>query len=140
MNKQIKKQIPSVNFHLWEPCNMRCKFCFAGFKDVKQSVLPKGHLPKEQTIQVVQQLADLGFEKITFAGGEPTLCSWLPELIATAKQAGLTTMIVSNGTKLTDKFLQDNQKNLDWIAISVDSLQLDTNKAIGRAISGVLTP
>lgn len=134
MNKN--QFIPSVNFHLWEPCNMRCKFCFAGFKDVKQSILPKGHLPKEQAIQVVQQLADLGFEKITFAGGEPTLCSWLSELIATAKQAGLTTMIVSNGSKLTNKFLQDNQKHLDWIAISIDSLNNETNTAIGRAISG----
>ena len=31
---------PSVNFHLWEPCNMRCRFCFATFQDVKQTVLP----------------------------------------------------------------------------------------------------
>lgn len=115
---------------------MRCKFCFAGFKDVKHSILPKGHLPKEQAIQVVKQLADFGFEKITFAGGEPTLCSWLSELIITAKNAGLTTMIVTNGSKLTDKFLQDNQNHLDWIAISVDSLKIETNKAIGRAISG----
>ncbi|MCC5924345.1 MAG: viperin family antiviral radical SAM protein, partial [Crocinitomicaceae bacterium] len=119
-----------------EPCNMRCKFCFAGFKDVKQSILPKGHLPKEQAIQVVQQLADLGFEKITFAGGEPTLCSWLSDLIAIAKQAELTTMIVTNGSKLNEKFLLDNQKHLDWIAISVDSLKNETNAAIGRAISG----
>jgi radical S-adenosyl methionine domain-containing protein 2 len=133
-----KKQfIPSVNYHLWEPCNMRCKFCFAGFKDVKKSILPKGHLPREQSIQVVQQLADLGFEKITFAGGEPTLCAWLPELIATAKQAGLTTMIVTNGSKLTDSFLQENRSHLDWIAISVDSLNADTNNMSGRAISGV---
>jgi radical S-adenosyl methionine domain-containing protein 2 len=134
MNKH--QFIPSVNFHLWEPCNMRCKFCFAGFKDVKKSILPKGHLPKGQAIQVVQQLATLGFEKITFAGGEPTLCSWLSDLIATAKQAELTTMIVTNGSKINEKFLQDNQKHLDWIAISVDSLKNETNAAIGRAISG----
>ena len=134
MNK--KQIIPSVNFHLWGLCNMRCKFCFAGFNDVKQSILPEGYLSKEQAIQVVQQLAEFGFKKITFAGGEPTLCPWLSDLIATAKRTGLTTMIVSNGSKITDKFLQDNQKHLDWIAISVDSLQIDTNKAIGRAISG----
>lgn len=135
--KQTSEQfIPSVNFHLWEPCNMRCKFCFAGFKDVKQSILPKGHLPREQAIQVVQQLADLGFQKLTFAGGEPTLCSWLSDLIVTAKQAGLTTMIVTNGSKLTDSFLRDNNKHLDWIAISVDSLNADTNIKTGRAISG----
>jgi len=136
MNIQKNQFIPSVNFHLWEPCNMRCKFCFATFKDVKQSILPKGHLPKDQAIQVVHQLADLGFEKITFAGGEPTLCPWLSELITAAKQAGLTTMIVSNGSNLTDRFLQDNQKHLDWIAISVDSLKIETNKAIGRAVFG----
>src|SRR5262245_52238736 len=119
--------IPAVNFHLWEPCNMRCKFCFAAFQDVKHSILPKGHLPKEQAIEVVHHLADIGFEKITFAGGEPTLCPWLPDLISTAKQAGLTTMIVSNGSKLTDSFLQNNSNHLDWIAVSIDSVNSDTN-------------
>jgi len=134
---QIKKQmIPAVNFHLWEPCNMRCKFCFATFQDVKHSILPKGHLPKEQSVEVVLQLAEIGFEKITFAGGEPTLCSWLPELITTAKDAGLTTMIVSNGSKLTDSFLQANKNHLDWIAVSIDSLNATTNIETGRAVSG----
>ena len=128
--------IPSVNFHLWEPCNMRCKFCFATFQDVKQSILPKGHLPREQAVQVVQQLADFGFQKITFAGGEPTLCKWLPDLIATAKDAGMTTMIVSNGSRLTDEFLEVNKNKLDWIAISIDSLNPETNLITGRAISG----
>ena len=115
---------------------MRCKFCFATFQDVKHSILPKGHLPKEQSVEVVLQLAEIGFEKITFAGGEPTLCSWLPELITTAKDAGLTTMIVSNGSKLTDSFLQANKNHLDWIAVSIDSLNATTNIETGRAVSG----
>ena len=115
---------------------MRCKFCFATFQDVKQSILPKGHLPKEQALEVVLQLADIGFEKITFAGGEPTLCPWLPDLIATAKGTGLTTMIVSNGSKLSDEFLAASKSNLDWIAVSIDSLNADTNIVTGRAISG----
>lgn len=134
--QQKPQFIPSVNFHLWEPCNMRCKFCFATFQDVKQSILPKGHLPKEQAIQVVKELSYLGFQKITFAGGEPTLCKWLPDLIETAKVAVMTTMIVSNGTKLTDVFLTENRNKLDWIAISIDSLQPHTNLSMGRAIAG----
>lgn len=134
----MKKQatIPSVNFHLWEPCNMRCKFCFATFQDVKKSILPKGHLPKEQAIQLVIELAKFGFEKITFAGGEPTLCPWLPELIQTAKSHGLTTMIVTNGSRLTKGFLLKNQPFLDWIALSVDSTYATTNFNLGRAIAG----
>jgi len=115
---------------------MRCKFCFATFQDVKHSILPKGHLSKEQAIEVVQHLTDIGFEKITFAGGEPSLCPWLTDLIATAKQAGLTTMVVSNGSKLTERFLQANKEHLDWIAVSIDSLNAVTNFNIGRAISG----
>lgn len=115
---------------------MRCKFCFATFQDVKHSILPKGHLPKEQAIEVVLHLADIGFEKITFAGGESTLCPWLPELIRTAKEAGMTTMIISNGSKLTNEFLKANKSYLDWIAVSIDSLNPETNIEIGRAISG----
>jgi radical S-adenosyl methionine domain-containing protein 2 len=115
---------------------MRCKFCFATFQDVKQTILPKGHLSREESIEVVRQLAEIGFEKITFAGGEPTLCPWLPELIVSAKDAGLTTMIVSNGSKLTDSFLELNKSKLDWIAVSIDSLNSETNIETGRAICG----
>ena len=137
MSHSIKKLfIPSINFHLWEPCNMRCKFCFATFQDVKQTILPKGHLPKEEALKVVREIAKSGFEKITFAGGEPTLCPWLPELIREAKNKGLTTMVVSNGSRLTDKFLAENKQYLDWIAISIDSLESSTNLKIGRAITG----
>nr|WP_321411491.1 viperin family antiviral radical SAM protein [uncultured Carboxylicivirga sp.] len=126
--------ISSVNFHLWEPCNMNCGFCFASFQDVKNSVLPKGHLPKKEAIEIVRRLAEFGFQKITFAGGEPTLCPWLPELIKLSKEIGMTTMIISNGTMLSDLFLKQNRKYLDWIGLSIDSLSDLSNRRIGRAI------
>ncbi len=132
MNK--KTIIPSVNFHLWQPCNMRCGFCFAKFQDVKSSILPKGHLPKDKAQKTIKLLADYGFEKITFVGGEPILCPWLSELIKYAKLLGMTTMIVSNGTNLTEGFLKENQDFLDWVSISVDSLKEATNYNIGRTI------
>lgn len=131
-----KNLIPSVNFHLWEPCNMRCKFCFATFQDVKQQILPKGHLPMVEAIEVVEQIAHLGFSKITFAGGEPTLCPWLPELIRRAKSLGLTTMIVTNGTRLNNDYLSSIADHIDWIALSVDSLNPKVNSQSGRAITG----
>ncbi|GAK89671.1 molybdenum cofactor biosynthesis enzyme [Nonlabens ulvanivorans] len=101
--------------------------------------MPKGHLPKEEALQVVRQLAAYGFEKITFAGGEPLLCPWLPDLIKEAKQLGLTTMVVSNGSRMTEQFLIDNKNYLDWIAVSIDSLDEATNLKIGRAIVGKRT-
>ena len=135
MKHLSNKTIPSVNFHLWKPCNMKCKFCFATFQDVNKIVLPKGHLPKNQAIEIIHEIAKYGFKKITFVGGEPTLCPWLSDLIKTAKVNGLTTMIVTNGTKLTNEFLENNRKYLDWIALSIDSLDDDANNLIGRKTS-----
>jgi radical S-adenosyl methionine domain-containing protein 2 len=48
----------------------------------------------------------------------------------------MTTMIVTNGSKLTELFLKENKTYLDWIAISVDSLKEENNIKIGRAITG----
>ncbi len=133
--------IPSVNFHLWEPCNFRCKFCFASFQDVKKSILPKGHLPKEQALQVVKLLAESGFQKITFAGGEPTLCPWIGDLISLAKECGMTTNLVTNGWMLLKKpeLLNDLSRNLRWLTLSVDSLNAETNTSSGRALASKQT-
>ena len=67
----MTKPIPSVNYHLWKPCNMRCRFCFATFQDIPAEVLPKGHLGRDGSLSVVESLAGAGFRKINFAGGEP---------------------------------------------------------------------
>lgn len=115
---------------------MRCKFCFATFRDVKRTILPKGHLPRGKALEVVQHLVDFGFTKITFAGGEPTLCPWLRDLVEMAKKSGMTTMIVTNGSHLSNDSLLELQPHLDWIALSIDSINPATNLEMGRAISG----
>lgn len=114
---------------------MRCHFCFATFADVSSTLLPKGHLPKEESLQLTKLLARAS-RKITFVGGEPTLCPWLPELVKTAKAAGATTMVVTNGSRITPSYLALFEGCLDWIGLSVDSLHDDTNLITGRAIAG----
>lgn len=135
METPFEGKIPSVNYHLWEPCNMRCKFCFATFHDARK-ILPKGHIGQEQSVRLVREIGNSGFEKITFAGGEPTLCPWISDLISAAKETGMITMIVTNGTRLDDDFLISNQGKLDWIILSIDSILDDTNISSGRAVAG----
>ncbi|SDX55432.1 radical S-adenosyl methionine domain-containing protein 2 [Lutibacter oricola] len=119
--------IPAVNFHLWKACNYKCKFCFGTFNDVK-----KNNLEYEEAKRTVQNLAGFGFEKITFSGGEPTLCKYLPKLLKIAKNAGMTTSIVTNGSMLNYDWLNENKDYLDWIAISIDSINIETNIRSGR--------
>ena len=129
----VAPQIPSVNFHLWKPCNMKCRFCFATFKDVVEEVLPRGHLPRQGCLAVVEALAGAGFDKINFAGGEPTLCPWLPDLILRAKELALTTSIVTNGSRITPEWLDRVGNSLDWTALSIDTVDPEKLAASGRA-------
>ena len=111
---------------------MRCGFCFATFQDIKPDILPQGHLGREDCLSIVEALAKSGFRKINFAGGEPTLCRWLPELINRAKELGLTTSAVTNGSRLTREWIGSIKGSLDWVTLSIDSLDPDTLIRIGR--------
>ena len=136
----IAIEIPSVNFHLWKPCNMKCKFCFATFQDIGQDVLPKGHLNREDGLSVVEALASAGFDKINFAGGEPTICPWLPDLIRRAKDLKCTTSMVTNGSRITPQWLDRVAGCLDWVALSIDTLDPERLQRIGRTtVDGPLT-
>ncbi|MEZ4300958.1 MAG: viperin family antiviral radical SAM protein [Polyangiaceae bacterium] len=126
---------PSVNYHLWQPCNMRCGYCFAVFADVKSTVLPKGHLPKPEALAVAEALARR-FEKVTFVGGEPTLCPWLFELVRCTKEAGAVTMIVTNGSVVDDAWFDRFAGWLDWFTLSIDSASSAHNIEVGRVLRG----
>ncbi|MFW6359942.1 MAG: viperin family antiviral radical SAM protein [Chroococcales cyanobacterium] len=135
-------QIPSVSFMLWKTCNMRCKFCFAQWHNIDEQILPEGHLSKEESLQVVRELHQAGFQKVTFAGGEPTLCPWLFELVELAHNLGMITTIVTNSSTLTEEKVAQFAPILDWLGISLDSINPETNLKTGRAVSGQvsLTP
>ena len=130
-------EIPeTVNYHLNRNCNFRCKGCYATFNDdpAARGVM----LPRAQMFSLVEAIAALplsagaSHRKLTFAGGEPTLCPWLPELIAHASQSGLGTMLVTNGSRCTPAYLDRIAPSLDWLTVSIDSLDADTNRHIGR--------
>jgi len=121
---------PAVNWHLWPWCNYGCKFCFARFEDIPRA----RRLPRERALLVPNLLADAGAEKITFVGGEPTLCPWLVELIAAAKTAGLTTCLVTNGSRLTEEFLSECKGILDWIGLSIDASNDELHAKLGRGL------
>lgn len=128
---QIPNAVPlSINWHFWPSCNYSCTFCFAHFDDLNKG----DKLSKEQALLIPEMLAKAGANKITFVGGEPTLCPYLGELLEAAKHAGLTTCIVSNGTGLTEEFLRNWHHCIDWIGISIDASNDVLHAQIGRGL------
>lgn len=120
--------VPTVSFHIVKPCNMRCKFCYATFDDFHVGQQLKMH----EALTIIRKLAEAGIQKITFAGGEPLLYKGLPDVIQYTKSLGITTSIITNGSLLTDDFIYYLRNCLDWIGLSVDSLNMETLQKIGR--------
>lgn len=111
---------------------MRCKFCYATFNDLG---VVKHDFQKSS--QIIKKIAIEGFKKMNFAGGEPTLVTELPELAKLSKQLGMTTTIVTNGARLAiNEYYNRLVPHLDWVAISIDSINDLSNTQSGRAVNG----
>jgi radical S-adenosyl methionine domain-containing protein 2 len=124
----------AVNWHFWPWCNYGCKFCFANFSDIPR----KDRLSREEAMLIPPLLAKSGATKITFVGGEPTLCPYLGDLLEVSKNTGLTTCIVSNGTGLTKDFLDSYAPFIDWVGISIDASSDLIHTKIGRGLKSNL--
>ncbi len=119
----------AVNFHLYKPCNYRCRFCFATFRDLR------GQLSLEHALLLLRLLREAGCEKLNFAGGEPTLHPHIGPLLAESRRLGLVTSIISNGARLT-QLLAAHATDLDWVGLSVDSADEAVQAALGRGTGG----
>lgn len=126
--RTIKPMFETASFHIVKPCNMSCKFCYATFQDMKVI----GQVSLADSIRILNRLKDAGLQKITFAGGEPLLYKYIYEVICYAKRIGLTTSLITNGSLLNDTLIEKFKGQLDWIGVSVDSVQVLTNQLIGR--------
>ena len=132
----------TINLFVNSRCNFHCKHCYATFQDIHGTILPK--LSEANAMEIIRLIAEEPLpeahvaRKITFVGGEPTLCSFLPRLVAFAKNSGLVTAVITNGLTLKPHYLEKFDGNLDWVALSIDGLNQTMNQRIGRATTNGL--
>ncbi|KAJ8133170.1 hypothetical protein O1611_g450 [Lasiodiplodia mahajangana] len=129
--KQHKNEVIapiSVNYHFTRKCNKECGFCFHTEKS--------SHIASEDEMKHgLRLLKKAGMRKINFAGGEPFLYPYkLAMLCRFCKtELGLESVsIITNGTKVTKKWMEENGKWVDVLGVSCDSFNEATNIAIGR--------
>ncbi len=98
-------------------CNNNCSHCY----NARPRSFPE--LSTSQWKTILDRLWDLGIPHIVFTGGEPTLRTDLPELIAHAQQLGQITGVNSNGRRFADKeyVLELIHAGLDHVQITLES-------------------
>lgn len=127
----------SVNWHITDKCNYKCKYCFVKFDNKRNR--NELFLDLKESKKMIDILKNKGTEKINFIGGEPLIpkyCNNLGEIVKYTKSLGMTTSIVTNGYYITKNngknFLKIYGKYIDWIGISIDSKLEETEKLLKR--------
>lgn len=118
-----------VNLHILEPCNYRCRHCFAHFDNHK--VLP---------VNVWKHIVDncaagIYTYEFNIAGGEPLLYKDLPELARYIRSFGYGCSLITNGYLMTDDWIEQNAPLFTTIGFSIDSFEPKTLITMGRKTS-----
>ncbi|MDE5841505.1 MAG: viperin family antiviral radical SAM protein [Malacoplasma sp.] len=121
-----------INFHVFEMCNMRCSYCFRDKKCDNFSIRNISEYKK-----IIEKLKELNlFNEINFAGGEPTIMKNLPDLLRFSKENNFENSIITNGYIISENeiYLEKILKDINTLGISIDSLDENINKQIGRFV------
>lgn len=127
MVEKKPERIESANIHITDDCNYRCSFCFS-------RGTCRGNIIRLQSWKpiIYDLVCNRGIRKINFAGGEPMLHPDIMECLRYSKQLGATTSLVTNGSLIKPGFLKECASYLNWIGMSIDSTDEETEIRLGR--------
>jgi radical SAM protein with 4Fe4S-binding SPASM domain len=106
-------------------CNNDCAHCY-NLRPTPSAPIPthsSSELTTDQWKRILDRLWEIGIPHVVFTGGEPTLRSDLPELIAHAERNGQISGLNTNGRRLSDPPFVEQliEAGLDHVQITVES-------------------
>jgi radical SAM protein with 4Fe4S-binding SPASM domain len=109
-------------FCVWEltlACNLRCKHCGSYAGEPRDD-----ELSLEEMMRVADELIELGCEKVTLGGGEPTMHPAWHEIGKRLADGGVRVNLISNGWHWTERHLeQARAAGLANAAFSLDGFK-----------------
>ena len=132
----MPKQNLKVNLHVCEHCNYHCMHCFAKFGCTKM-------LNVETWSKIVENVMKSGrVAEINIAGGEPLLHPQMMEIVDVVRSYGVPVSLVTNGSLMTNDWIQQNGHKFKTIGFSIDALTPELQRTVGRctASGGVISP
>lgn len=118
----------SVYLGLTDNCNFRCQYCYAKCGEIVDEK-PKSILDMNDYKNIINKIKDYGFIEVVLTGGEPLLNPNTFEIAKYAKERGLICGILTNGS-LIKHYNIDLFKNFDYVKISIDSHDKETNDLV----------
>jgi len=123
-----KDKKPVVVWNMTRRCNLKCVHCYARSEDISYD----NELTHEQSIAMMDDLAEFGVPVLLFSGGEPTVHPRLVEYAKYAVSKGMRAVISTNGTLITkEKARALKEVGLSYVGISLDGLEETHDKFRG---------
>ncbi|MGV8175716.1 MAG: radical SAM protein [Methanothrix sp.] len=109
---------PVVMWNLTKACNLSCQHCYMDASE-------KAHeeMTLDESVSLVDELADLQIPILIFTGGEPLLSRNFYALAFHAREVGLRTVISTNGTLITPVVARLlAEAKIQYVGVSLDSV------------------
>lgn len=119
--------LTTLALYVTRGCNLRCRYCFFSAAEP----LP-GEMDTTTTKQVMAQFQALGGRLLQFLGGEPLLRPDIIELGQYARELGLTSNLITNGTLLEPGLARRVAQTFDTVQVSLDGLEPVNDRFRGR--------
>lgn len=124
-----KYHVEHVYIELLARCNLRCVHCFMGGAPEREE-----ELKPEQVFALLDDFATHGGQYVTLSGGEPVLYHRFADIARHVADLNLHGTVISNGILLRQEQLELLDRLGFNVAISIDGITPDVNKAIrGRS-------
>jgi len=120
---------------MWEvtnACNAKCKHCCSSAADAKE-----GELSYEQSLSLLDDLYDRGFNEIYFSGGEPLMKERFVDIVEYARKKFSNVVFSTNGMLVDEGAARRIAKiGADYVNISIDSISPEKHDAM-RGVKGL---
>lgn len=131
---------PVIVWNMTRRCNLRCVHCYAQSEDLSY----ENELGRDESLAMIDNLAEFGVPVILFSGGEPMVHPRLAEYAEYAVKKGMRAVISTNGTLITrEKARVLKEIGLSYVGISLDGLEETHDKfrgmkgAFKKAMEGI---
>jgi cyclic pyranopterin phosphate synthase len=115
------RTIDYLRVSLTDRCNLRCVYCMPEDMHFRPR---EACMQDDELLLLIRIFADLGFRKIRFTGGEPTLRKNFPKIVrAVGRMPGIETQAMTTNGILLDRLARPlKQAGLQRVNISLDTI------------------
>jgi MoaA/NifB/PqqE/SkfB family radical SAM enzyme len=105
------------------PCDHDCWYCAYHVDNLQLGNLMeyKDKLPREKMLEIVDDLAEMGVQAVTFSGGgEPLIYPHIAEAVNKLGRSGIKVATLTNGSHLHKDIAEAFARYGTWIRVSID--------------------